>query len=255
VQIEPVPQWLREHTDYFGNRYLYFMMQSPHKSLSITVNTEVTVAPGGAQSDWLTDTGLTCAEAKAALAGVDAQDALLVNEYSLSSPMVPHDPEITAYAADLFSPDTLFLDAVNGLNARLFEAFDYDPGFSTVATPVAEVFTHRRGVCQDFAHLAIACLRGLGFPARYVSGYLETQPPPGQEKLIGADASHAWFSVWLPGAGWYDFDPTNNSIPAEQHITTAWGRDYGDVIPLCGVFFGSGQQQTLEVAVDVSRME
>ena len=120
---------------------------------------------------------------------------------------------------------------------------------------MSEVFEHRKGVCQDFAHLAISCLKSHGVPARYVSGYLETIPPPGKERMQGADASHAWFSVYVPNFGWVDFDPTNNQIPMERHITTAWGRDYGDVTPLKGVIFGGGKEHKLSVSVDVEALD
>ena len=133
---------------------------------------------------------------------------------------------------------------------RIYTEFKYDPEFSTLATPLKEVLEHRSGVCQDFAHLAIGCLRSQGLAARYVSGYIETEPPPGKERLVGADASHAWFSVFQPGVGWLDFDPTNNQIPGERHITVAWGRDYADVTPLKGVAFGGGEHE-LKVSVDV----
>jgi transglutaminase-like putative cysteine protease len=139
------------------------------------------------------------------------------------------------------------------LTQRIYNDFTYDPVFSDIATPVSDVFKHKRGVCQDFAHLAIACLRSLGYPARYVSGYLETLPAPGEQKLVGADASHAWFAVYSPGEGWYDFDPTNNQMVSMQHITTAWGRDYSDVTPLRGVIFGGGSGHKLDVSVDVQR--
>ncbi|MEN9849778.1 MAG: hypothetical protein RL368_2518, partial [Pseudomonadota bacterium] len=138
------------------------------------------------------------------------------------------------------------------LMRRIFTEFTYDPHFTTIITPLSDVLLHRRGVCQDFAHLMIACLRSLGLAARYVSGYLETLPPPGQVKLQGSDASHAWLAVYVPGRGWIDFDPTNNQIPTNQHITTAWGRDYSDVTPLKGIIFGGGEH-LLSVSVDVNR--
>jgi transglutaminase-like putative cysteine protease len=136
------------------------------------------------------------------------------------------------------------------LTQRIYRDFTYDPHFTTLATPLSEVMEKRRGVCQDFAHLATACLRSLGLAARYVSGYLETLPPPGQARLVGADASHAWIAVYLPGEGWVELDPTNDCMAAERHITLAWGRDYGDVAPLKGVMSGGGSH-TLKVAVDV----
>ena len=138
--------------------------------------------------------------------------------------------------------------------ARIFHEFHYDPGFTTISTPLSVVFAQKRGVCQDFAHFAIACLRSIGLAGRYVSGYIETMPPEGEEKLEGADATHAWFAVFVPKFGWVDFDPTNNVLPRDQHITLAVGRDFSDVTPLKGVVFGGGRQ-LLDVAVDMIRLE
>ena len=137
---------------------------------------------------------------------------------------------------------------------RIYSDFTYDPTFTTIATPLSEVIRFRRGVCQDFAHLAIGCLRAYGIAARYISGYVETLPEPGKCRLVGSDASHAWFSVYIPGTGWLDFDPTNNTVPLDQHITLAWGRDFSDVTPLKGIALGGGQH-TLSVSVDVLRLE
>ena len=134
---------------------------------------------------------------------------------------------------------------------RIFRDFPYESGATSVSTPVDEVFRSRHGVCQDFAHLELACLRALALPARYVSGYLLTRPPPGQPRLVGADASHAWLSLWCPEAGWVDLDPTNDTIAREEHVTLAWGRDYGDISPINGVIFGGGEH-AVEVAVDVT---
>jgi transglutaminase-like putative cysteine protease len=131
----------------------------------------------------------------------------------------------------------------------------YDPGFTTVTTPLEEVLQFRRGVCQDFAHLAVGCVRSMGLAARYVSGYLETRPPAGEERVVGADASHAWPSVFIPGWGWLDLDPTNDKVVGSTYVTTAWGRDYAHVSPLKGIVFGGGDSHTLDVAVDVSRSE
>jgi len=180
--------------------------------------------------------------------GLEARD------FVLPSAFVPPDDAVWDYARASFPPGRPLLEAVRDLTRRIHQEFRYDPGFTTIVTPLAEVLAHRRGVCQDFAHLQIACLRSLGLPARYVSGYLETLPPPGKAKLQGADASHAWVSVYDPEQGWTDFDPTNDQLVGEQHITTAWGRDYGDVTPLKGIIFGGGEH-TLEVAVDVERLE
>jgi transglutaminase-like putative cysteine protease len=142
------------------------------------------------------------------------------------------------------------LEGALGLINKIFNEFEYDPRATTSATPLAEAFEIKRGVCQDFAHIGIACLRSLGLAARYVSGYLHTQPPPGKPKLVGVDASHAWLAIYIPGTGWIDLDPTNNIIPKDQHLTLAWGRDYGDVTPVRGTVLGGGNHR-LEVAVDV----
>ncbi len=169
--------------------------------------------------------------------------------------MVQISGDFAAYAAGDFPPGRPVLEGVAALNSRIHRDFKFDTRATDVATPVAEVLKKRAGVCQDFAHLMLACLRSLGLPARYVSGYLETKPPPGRQRLIGADASHAWVSAFCgEEAGWIDADPTNDVLPGERHITLAWGRDFSDVSPLRGVTLGAGGQ-TLRVAVDVIPVE
>ena len=140
------------------------------------------------------------------------------------------------------------------MNSKIFNEFKFDSNFSTISTPLQDIFSQRKGVCQDFSHLAIACLRALGFAVKYVSGYIETLPPPGKPKLVGSDASHAWFSVFVPTQGWFDFDPTNNKQAGEEHIVTALGRDYCDVSPLKGMVFGGAKNPRLTVSVDVLRI-
>ena len=167
------------------------------------------------------------------------------------SPYVVGNDDIHEYALQSFTPGRPILAATMDLTSRIFREFQYRGGVSDVSTPVSDVFAMRQGVCQDFAHLEIACLRSLGLAARYVSGYLLTRPPEGKEKLVGSDASHAWVSVFAGDAGWVDFDPTNNVIPGVEHITFAWGRDYGDVSPINGFIVGGGAHQ-VSVAVDVS---
>ena len=181
-------------------------------------------------------------------------EILDARQYVLDSSMVTVTPELTDYAQYSFLPDRPLVDVVRDLMQRIYKDFTYDPTFTTIATPLSEVLGFRRGVCQDFAHLAIGCLRAYGMASRYVSGYIETLPEPGKQRLVGADASHAWFSVYVPGTGWMDFDPTNNTVPLDQHITLAWGRDYADVTPLKGIAFGGGQH-SLSVSVDVLRLE
>ena len=163
-------------------------------------------------------------------------------------------PELAAYASESFPRNRPLLEAVLDLTARIHHDFRFDPKATEVTTPVETFFEKRRGVCQDFSHLQIACMRSLGLPARYISGYLRTLPPKGRPRLVGADASHAWCSAWCPGFGWVDFDPTNNCIPTDGHITLAWGRDYSDVSPIRGVLLG-GAKHSLKVGVDVMPLE
>jgi transglutaminase-like putative cysteine protease len=174
-------------------------------------------------------------------------------QFIFDSPQVRASFELADYAAQSFPAGTPLLAGARDLTRRIFEDFKYDAKATTVATPLEEVLEKRRGVCQDFAHLGIACLRSLGLPARYVSGYLRTRPPEGKPRLTGADASHAWFAVYCHGTGWVDFDPTNNLQPAEEHITVAYGRDFGDVSPLAGILTGGGKH-ALKVAVDVAEI-
>lgn len=185
------------------------------------------------------------------LSSADSPSAIEASQFALGSPMVQGTAALEAYARESFPPGRNLLEAVSELMGRIHADFVFDPRFSTVATPVAKVFAHKRGVCQDCAHLGIACLRMLGLPTRYVSGYIETQPPEGAERLVGADASHAWVSVYLLDAGCVDFDPTNDCIVGDTQFLTAWGRDYSDVTSLKGVIFGGGALHMTRVAVDV----
>lgn len=251
VRVDPWPAVAREHTDFFGNRVSYFAIQQSHSHLEVTAQSEVEIRPRT-----LPDPGST-PPWELALERIQAgRDGGPIGAriFTLPSPVVPRDPAATDYARPSFAEGRPLLEAVSDLMGRIHRDFEYDPHFSSIATPLSEVIAHRRGVCQDFAHLGLACLRGLGLAARYVSGYLETLPPPGQAKLQGSDASHAWFAVLIPDLGWVDFDPTNDQIPGQQHITTAVGRDYQDVTPLRGVFYGGGAHE-LAIAVDVNRCE
>lgn len=252
ISIAPQANWLREHKDYFGNRYCYFMLNEPHLSLEIDITSRIEVTP--MQPENALDLGCSVEEARERISLALDSTTLDAREFLLDSAMIRSSDALREYAKPSFTAERSLLSATRDLTRRIFEDFTYDPEFSTIATPLKEVLEHKRGVCQDFAHLAIGCLRSLGFPARYVSGYLETLPPPGEKKLIGADASHAWFAVYSPGDGWFEFDPTNNNMPTGQHIVTAWGRDYADVTPLQGVIFDGGGEQTLEVSVDVARV-
>jgi transglutaminase-like putative cysteine protease len=247
LEIVPSAHDYYERLDYFGNRTAYFSIQQPHEQLVVTSRSEVETSALSIPEE----TGALCWEAvKSQLQGDRATETMEAAQFLLDSPSVRVNQQLREYAQPSFSPGRPMLDAVHDLMQRVFHEFKYDPEFSTIATPLKDVMEHRSGVCQDFAHLAIGCLRSMGLAARYVSGYIETEPPPGKERLIGADASHAWFSAYLPGAGWLDFDPTNNQLPGDRHITVAWGRDFADVTPLKGVAFGSGEHE-LKVAVDV----
>jgi transglutaminase-like putative cysteine protease len=251
LRVDPWPAVNREYEDFFGNRVNYFSIQQSHSALEVTATSEVEVAaPELPDPAATTPWELVVEDLHEGRGGAMAAARI----FSLPSALVPLDATAIAYAEGSFTPGRPILEAAEDLMARIFGEFAYDPHFTTVSTPVAEVMEHRRGVCQDFAHAAIAGLRGLGLAARYVSGYLETLPPLGQPKLQGSDASHAWFSVLVPDLGWVDFDPTNNLIPGEQHITTAVGRDFQDVTPMRGIFYGGGTHD-LRVAVDVNRVD
>ena len=248
ITIEPEPAQVIEHVDFYGNTTHYFSLHSPHKTLTVLATsvverlTETTGNP-------LEKSVITCEEARLRIAE-DRPLRVSILEYILPSPLVKWDEEIQDFAKDCFQDGKSLYSCVQALCSKIFTEFDFVPDFSTVNTPIKEVLAAKKGVCQDFSHLAISCIRAFGFPARYVSGYLETLPPPGKEKLQGSDASHAWISVFIPDYGWCDFDPTNNVVPGERHIVTAWGRDYSDVTPLKGIIFSYGKHE-LNVEVDV----
>lgn len=249
--IEPSPADYRERNDFFGNKVSYFAIQQPHRNLTVTALSEVHT--NIAQRELDKSEAIACKDVATHLRTQMDAESLDARQYVLNSPMVAADRELEEYAQRSFARNRPVIDAVYDLMERIHRDFVYDPGFTTLATPLQEVLKHRRGVCQDFAHLAIGCIRSQGMAARYASGYIETHPPPGQSKLIGADASHAWFSVYVPGLGWVDFDPTNNQMPMDKHITVAIGRDYADVTPLKGVIFGGGEHE-LDVSVDITNL-
>lgn len=252
LRIDPQPSDLIERSDFFGNRRVYFAVEQPHQEQKVTMLGQVRIL--GELSLFSSGQAISWELARDRLAGDRSRNLLEACPFLYPSRHIPTSPALADYARRSFPPGRLLLDAVKELVARIHCDFIYDPGFTTIATPLDEVLEHRRGVCQDFAHLAIGCLRSLGLAARYVSGYLETLPPPGKTRLVGADASHAWISVLVPGGGWVDFDPTNDQQVSEHHLTVAWGRDFADVVPLKGVAFGGGEHK-LKVAVDVQRLE
>ena len=244
LSFDPPPAVLREHHDVFGTPVAFFAMQGPHRRLSVTsrANVEVTAPPP------------LPARSPAWEAVRDSVGALPIDvfDFVVDSPLVAAGRDYAAYAATSFTPGRAIVDGLVDLTRRLHDDLAFTPGATTIATPIAEVFRRRIGVCQDFAHLQIACLRSLGLPARYVSGYLETSPPSDEPRLVGADASHAWIALYVPDVGWIDADPTNDRVPADRHVTLAWGRDYADVSPIRGVILGGGEQRT-RVAVDIAR--
>jgi transglutaminase-like putative cysteine protease len=248
LEIHPVPVGRGVHVDCFGNTTVYFEVEGKHDALEVVARSFVEVIacdpPDPSETPPWESVREACHEEKLT-PGSDA------GVFRFASPMVPVGREYAAYARNDFTPGRPVLEAVAALTERVFRDFAFDPRATDVSTPVSEVMKKRAGVCQDFAHFMLACLRSLGLPARYVSGYLETAPPPGKPRLVGADASHAWVSVFCgEQAGWVDVDPTNNVMPGERHITIAWGRDFTDVSPLRGVTLGAGGQG-LHVAVDV----
>ncbi len=247
--VEPTPTSWSERSDFFGNPVLSFVVDGPFTELTVTSTSSVSVSGG----EPLPPVGPEWEQVRDSLATDLSVEMLAAREFCFESPLVPLSPDVRGYAERSFPAGRPVVDAIAEVTERIFTDFVYDPGFTTVTTPLAEVLQFRRGVCQDFAHLAIGCFRSLGLAARYVSGYLETAAPEGGERRVGADASHAWPSVFVPGWGWLDVDPTNDKIVGPTYVTTAWGRDYSDVSPLKGIVFGGGDSHLLDVSVDVSR--
>lgn len=249
--VSPRPEAQRRRFDYFGNRALHFSLSEPHRSLTVIAKSVIELKPLappelGATPAW--------ENVRQRLKSDRRRDVLDAYAMTLDSTHVSADAQLALYATRFFTPGRPLLEAVQALVAAIHAEFVYDPRATEISTPVLEVLRQRRGVCQDFAHLAIGCLRSHGLAARYVSGYLLTRPPPGKTRLVGADASHAWFATFVPEHGWVDFDPTNNVMPAGEHVTVAHGRDFADVTPIRGVILGGGQHQ-LSVAVDVATVE
>ena len=246
LTIEPQPAVMDQTLDIFGNPVTYFSIQEPHRSLRIEATHDVTLTarftPEASRTmawdslgDWMRQTR--------------TGDTILASQFLFDSRYVQAAPEYAEYARVPFSPGRPVLEACFDLTQRIFTDFAYDPRATTVATPTREVFRTRRGVCQDFAHFQLGCLRSLGVPARYISGYLSTVPAAGKPRLVGVDASHAWISVYCGPDGWVDLDPTNNQYLSDRHIVLAWGRDYDDVSPVKGVILGGGQHK-VAVSVD-----
>jgi transglutaminase-like putative cysteine protease len=251
LRIQPPPATRNERVDYFGNLHCFFTVQEPHKELVVEARSEVIV--DGNPTAW-PQRSIPWEEAAGSFANDHTPAGLEAYQFVFESPRIRIRPELAAYAFQSFTPGRPLAEALLDLTARIHKDFRFDSKVTNVRTPTEEVFRKRRGVCQDFAHLQIACLRSLNLAARYVSGYLRTYPPPGRPRLVGADASHAWVSAYCPGIGWLDMDPTNNLVPSDGHVTLAWGRDYGDISPLRGLILGGGAH-TLKVSVDMEPLD
>jgi transglutaminase-like putative cysteine protease len=243
LDFVPSPPMISEHVDYFGNRVATFMIAKPHVGLHINCRSRVEVSPRECPALGETIPWEQAVEATAE-AGIEVGDFVYPSAY------VPWLPSVRDWAQESFPAGRPVFDAAMDLTERIFNDFRFDKAATIVSTPLAEVFEKRRGVCQDFAHFQIACLRAMGLAARYLSGYVRTIPPPGRPRLFGADASHAWVGLFCPGRGWLEFDPTNNRVVDDEYVTVAWGRDYGDVSLIRGTLAGGGDH-SLYLSVDV----
>ncbi|WP_447949216.1 transglutaminase family protein [Microbacterium aurum] len=249
VELDPAPGDIAPDVDAFGNAATFFHLTEPHDALTITATSDVTVEDPAYDPDALARPW----EDARPILHPETPGAWRAVEYALESPRVRHVPAAAEYGAVSLTPGRPIGEAATDLMQRIFRDFDYDKTATTVTSSVADAMAARAGVCQDFAHVALACLRSHGVAARYVSGYLATQPPPGKERVFGADASHAWLAVWLPGTDqWLAIDPTNDQWADDRYVTVAWGRDYGDVSPVKGIIFTKAKRSTLRVSVDVA---
>jgi transglutaminase-like putative cysteine protease len=250
VNVEPEPAELDEYPDAFGNRVTQFGVHRPHDGL--VVEAVSTVAVSGRPP---IDDGPPWRDVADLVSDARGGDALDVAPFRASSQFVDlsrFGSTLHEIAGPSFTPGLGVVAVARDLCHRIFTEFVFDSTSTDVSTPLGDVLANRRGVCQDFAHLAAGCLRSFGLAARYVSGYIETRPPAGEQRMVGADMSHAWCSVWTPDAGWVDFDPTNDHLPTERHVTVGWGRDYADLSPVRGVVIGPSAGQSLKVSVDVA---
>jgi transglutaminase-like putative cysteine protease len=247
LSIAPAPLHAYARPDFFGNRTDYFTIDAPHDVLDVLAESRVAIERA---TDIAPDGGPSWEAVRDAIESPPDGAALDAVQYAFDTPLTAANGNVVAYAREIFERGRPLFACVRELTARIHRDFTYDAEATDTRTTVGRALDLRAGVCQDFAHVGIACTRAMGLAARYVSGYLLTHPPPGRERLVGADASHAWFAVWIPPFGWVDFDPTIDVLPNAEHITTAWGRDFADVSPIHGIVTG-GSAHDVEVAVDV----
>lgn len=247
LSITPHPLTLTSRQDFFGNPVTWFSLQEPHDRLRIAAVSEIEMQPFTQPTTLWSP---AWEQVRQILKGRRDPDLLEAQQFTFESRYVSLGPELRAYALASFPDGKPLLECVTDLTQRIYREFTFDTRATTIGTPAVEVLKHRHGVCQDFAHLQIGCLRSIGLAARYVSGYLVTKPPPGRPRLVGCDTSHAWVSCFFPDFGWIDFDPTNGTIPSTEHITLARARDYDDLAPVRGVVVG-GHRHSLAVSVDV----
>lgn len=245
--IDPQPQYLHKNTDFFGNEVIHFSIEKSHSKLTVTSKSNISLC----SPVWMT------AIPGQTTAWEVVRDRLHtpgtmndIRQFYIPSKHVEFAQGVSEYALQSFTPGRPIMEAMLDLNTRIHTDFTFTPGFTDISTPISKVFASKKGVCQDYAHFSLACLRSIGLAARYVSGYLETLPPPGKPKLVGVDASHAWIALYIPEWGWVEFDATNNLLVDDKHIRVATGRDFADVTPLKGIIYSAGKQ-TMKVSVDV----
>jgi len=256
MQINPEASESHEFIDIFGNTNTHMLIREPHKSLTVIGKSKIKISPERIEENIedIKKKSITYGHALQRLSKFHLDD-VEAKQYLFESALIPYgSTKIRDYVLESFQEDRDMYESCHEFMQRIFKDFSFVSGFSDITTPVEEIFEAKKGVCQDFAQFAISALRTIGIPAQYMSGYIETIPAEGQDKLFGTDASHAWFSVYIPNAGWAEFDPTNNLVPMDKHLLLGSGRDYNDISPLKGVVFSSGNSQ-LSVMVDVRKSE
>ncbi|NJN24986.1 MAG: transglutaminase family protein [Cyclobacteriaceae bacterium] len=248
--ILPEPNFLAKRKDFFDNKYVYFSVQKTHKELVVQSTSQITLS----KPAWMqTDPSKTLPWEQVVQWLRQPECPSDIKQFYLESAYVTYVKGLRNYALQSFTPGRPVMEAMLDLNQRINSDFKFTPGFTEISTPLEEVFKYKKGVCQDYAHFELACVRSIGLAGRYMSGYIETFPPPGKPKLVGADASHAWMALYIPESGWVEFDATNNLLVSDQHIRVATGRDFADVVPLKGIVYSGGGQKMV-VTVDVKQL-